>query len=216
MATIDAPTGEPKTVAELLRRLGNVPASRVRLRPMPGTAAEADVTAAHDRDGRLCELVDGVLVEKTMGFKESEVAGLILHFLIAFVRPRHLGIVTAPDGPMRLLPGLVRIPDVAFVSWDRLPGRKRPAAAVPDLAPDLAVEVLSKGNTRAEMARKLREYFAAGTRLVWLVDPRTRTVRVHSGPRTSRRLGPGDVLDGGDVLPGFTLPLQDLFPDGEG
>jgi Uma2 family endonuclease len=62
------------------------------------------------------------------------------------------------------------------------------------------------------MARKLREYFAAGTRLVWLVDPRPRTVRVHTGPRRSVRLGPDDVLDGGTVLPGFAVPVREIFP----
>src|SRR5206468_1626606 len=83
-----------------------------------------------------------------------------------------------------------------------------------DRAPDLAVEVLSKGNTRAEMDRKLREYFAAGVRLVWLIDPKTRTARVHTSPEEMTRLGEGDTLDGGDVLPGFALPLRDLLrPD---
>ena len=215
MATIEAPPQAPETLADLLRKLGNVSAARVRLQPPPGTATERDVIATQQRERRLCELVEGALVEKTMGFEESAIAGLILHFLLSFVRPRQLGIVTAPDGPMRLRPGLVRMPDVAFISWDRLPGRKSPRTPIPDLAPDLAVEVLSKGNTKGEIARKLREYFEAGTRLVWLIDPRARSVRVHEAPRRSILLGPDDTLDGGDVLPGFTLPLRELFPQGD-
>ena len=70
-----------------------------------------------------------------------------------------------------LFRGLVRIPDVAFTSWERLPGRRVPPEPIPELAPDLAVEVLSQSNTEAEMTRKRGEYFAAGVRLVWLVDP---------------------------------------------
>ena len=98
---------------------------------------------------------------------------------------------------MRIAPGLVRIPDVSFICWDRLPGRESPREPIPDLAPDLAVEVLSEGNTKAEMARKVREYFEAGVKLVWLIDPKKRTARVFStvekstlsprGPGTRRR-----------------------------
>ena len=104
-------------------------------------------------------------------------------------------------------------PDVAFASWDRFPGRKRPKVAIPDLAPDLVVEVLSKGNTRAEMRRKLGEYFAAGVRLVWLVHPRKRTVRVYTSVEHSVLLKEGQSLDGGDVLPGFALALEELFAE---
>ena len=75
----------------------------------------------------------------------------------------------------------------------------------------LAAEVLSKGNTKAEMRRKLRESFEAGVRLAWLVDPKTRTVLVHTSPKASTKLAVGQILDGGDVLPGFALPLADLF-----
>ena len=132
-----------------------------------------------------------------------------------FVRPRKLGIVTGADGAVRLFGGLVRIPDVAFASWDRFPGRKRPKVAVPELAPDLVVEVLSKGNTRAEMRRKLGEYFSAGVRLVWLVDPRKRTVRVYTSVEHSVLLKEGQSLDGGDVLPGFVLALEELFAEQE-
>ena len=123
--------------------------------------------------------------------------------------------MTAPDGAVRLFPGLVRIPDVAFASWARFPGGRRPKAAIPALAPDLAVEVISKGNTKAEMARKLGDYFRAGVRLVWLVEPKTRTVRVYTAADRFTVLKPGQVLDGGDVLPGFTVRVDELFPGDE-
>jgi Uma2 family endonuclease len=202
------------TVADLLARLGNVPASRVRFRPFPGTATEKDVLEAERRDGRLCELVDGVLVEKVMGYEESEIACLIVHFLLSFVRPRKLGSVTGEAGTLRLMPGLVRIPDVAFVSRQRL-GPRRPLKPIPDLVPDLAIEVLSKGNTRKEMERKLADYFGTGVRLVWLVDPKTRTVKVHTAADRHVVLQSDQTLDGGDVLPGFELPLREIFPPAE-
>jgi Uma2 family endonuclease len=199
------------TVGDLLKRLGNIPARRVRLHPFPGTAREQDVLKVLDDENQPCELVEGTLVEKPMGYEESALALLIGTLLNNFVRPRRLGIVTGADGTVQLFPGLVRIPDVAFASWDRFPERKRPRARIPRLAPDLVVEVLSKGNTGAEIARKLREYFEAGVRLVWLVDHRKRTVRVHSSVDQSVLFKEGQVIDCGAVLPGFVLRLSELF-----
>src|SRR5215467_10722255 len=159
------------TVSDLLHQLGDIPPERVRLQPAPGTATEADVVAVHDREKRLCELVDGVLVEKTMGYYESYIAATLIRLLGNFVAEHDLGIVAGADGMMRLAPGLVRVPDVSFVAWERLPGQRLPRQPIPDLVPDLVVEVLSEGNTPHEMARKLDEYFARGVQLVWLVDP---------------------------------------------
>ena len=114
------------TVSELLYQLGDIPPERVRLQPTPGTATEADVVAVHDQEDRLCELVDGVLVEKTMGYYESYIAATLIRLIGNFVVEHDLGIVAGADGMMRLAPGLVRIPDVSFVSWEKLPGRRLP------------------------------------------------------------------------------------------
>jgi Uma2 family endonuclease len=198
-----------------LKRLGNVPAGRVRLHPTPGTATVEDLIRVNDHEDRACELVDGTLVEKPMGLEESNIAVTISTELNIFVRPRRLGMVTGEQGPFELLGGLVRMPDVAFISWDRIPGRKRPKKPVPHLTPDLAVEVLSTSNTPAEIRRKLGEYFHAGVRLVWVVDPKKRTVRVYTSADRSVLLREGQSLDGGDVLPGFTLSLKDLFAGDE-
>jgi len=199
------------TIGDLLKRLGNIPAGRVRLHPTPGTATEKDVIKVLDRENRPCELVEGTLVEKPMGFEESEIAVTIIISVGTFVRWHNLGIVTGPDGTIRLFPGLVRIPDVSFTSWDRLPGRKRPKTPIPHLAPDLVIEVLSKGNTKPEMTRKLQEYFEAGVRSVWVVDPRKRTVRLYTSVDQSILLAEDQALDGGTVLPGFVLPVRELF-----
>jgi Uma2 family endonuclease len=201
------------TVADLLEQLGGISPQRVRLHPAPGTATEQDVLELHRREKRLCELVDGVLVEKAMGYRESMLALTLSQFLQAFLRPRNLGLLSGADGMMRLYPGLVRIPDLAFASWDRFPDRRVPTAPIPQLVPDLAVEVLSQSNTPGEMARKLGEYFAAGVCLVWLVDADARTVTVHTTPEQLKVLAETDVLDGGSVLPGFTLALRELFAE---
>ena len=213
MPQIFTSAGTIETLSDLLEQLGDVTPERVRFRPAPGTATERDVLEAHGREGRLCELVDGVLVEKGMGFLESLLAGALIESIRSFIRPLNLGLVTGEAGMMRLAPGLVRIPDVAFISWERLPGRRVPAEPIPDLAPDLAVEVLSESNTEGEMARKRHEYFGAGVQLVWIVDPTSRTVAVYNTPDQSTVLQETQTLEGGTVLPGFALPLQDLFAE---
>ncbi len=199
------------TVADLIERLGDIPAERIWLDPAPGTATEKDVLAAHDRENRLCELVDGVLVEKAMGYKEGVVAGLLLKMIWLYLDEHDLGVAAPPDGMMKLATGLIRIPDVSFVSWDKLPGRVLPKAPIPSLGPDLAVEVLSEGNTPREMQRKVKEYFAAGARLVWLIDLEARFVDVFTSATRSRRLGEQDVVDGAKVLPGFSFTLGALL-----
>ncbi len=202
-----------RTLADLLQRLGHVPLERIRFRPSPGTATEGDVLEIASREGRLCELVDGVLVEKPMGYEESILAVFLGRMLGNFVTPRNLGHVSGEAGMMRLFPGLVRIPDVAFASWDRFPQRSLSGEPIPNLAPDLAVEVLSRSNTLAEMRIKTDEYFAAGVRQVWLVDPNSRTVTVLEAADRSATLHEQDVLDGGTVLPGFTITLRELFAE---
>ncbi len=213
MASVPTMSPEIQTLADLQDRLGGIPLERIRFHPSPGTATMQDVLETHRREGRLCELVEGVLVEKVMGYTESGLAVFLLGVLNAFVLLRNLGIVTGPDGTVELMAGLVRIPDVAFTRWDRLPGRRYPAAPIPRLAPNLAVEVLSRSNTPGEMAVKRQDYFAAGVEVVWEIDPDARTVAVYTAPTQSTVLEPADTLDGGAVLPGFTLPLRQLFAE---
>lgn len=199
------------TLADLHRRLGGVPLDRIRFRPPPGTATVADVLRLVEKDGIICELVDGVLVEKVMGFGEAQLAAYLLTMLNNVVLAHNLGLVVGPDGTIELAADLVRIPDIAFFAWDHLPGRRRPPQPVPQLAPTLAVEVLSPGNTAGEMAVKRADYFTAGVELVWEVDPDLRAVTVYTAPDVSYTLRGPDVLDGGAVLPGFALPLPELF-----
>ena len=204
-------TPQIKNLAELLERLGGVPLNRIRFQPPPGTATVDDVLEIEAHEDRLCELVDGVLVEKPMGYIESRIAILLSTALQTFVEANDLGVVTGESGMFRFPENLVRMPDVAFATWDQFPGRELPDEGAPQIVPDLAVEVLSKSNTRAEMARKLREYFHVGARLVWFVDPRTKSVSVFISPTKFKVLSAAETLDGGKVLPGFTLPVASLF-----
>jgi Uma2 family endonuclease len=203
MSAIPAP---PETVGELLRRLGGISAYRVRFQPLPGTATIKDVAA-----NKLCELIDGVLVEKPMGYTESLLEIYLAHLLSAFLDEQDLGLLCGADGPFQLRKKLVRLPDIAFISWDRLPGRRVPKKAVLTLAPDLAIEVLSPSNTKAEMNRKCRDFFRAGVLLVWLIDPKRRNVRVMTSLEDVTTLTEADILRGEPVLPGFSLPLKKLF-----
>jgi Uma2 family endonuclease len=205
------PAVEFETAADLHERLGNIPLHRIRMKPLPGTATEKDLLDLLEHGDRLYELIDGTLVEKTMGWAESALALRIGRLLGKFVDEHDLGDLTGADGATRLMPGLVRIPDISFVSWARLPGRKHPTEPVPGLCPNLAIEVLSEGNTPGEMTRKLKEYFLSDVRLVWFVDLRKRTVQVFTAPDHSATLTEDQTLDGGDVLPEFTLAVREIF-----
>lgn len=193
---------------DLLRDLGDIPLSRIRLHPFIGTATIEDVIRNDD-----CELIDGTLVERAGGLRESFLTCYLSYRLNDFVRPRNCGILIGARGLLEIRKGLVRSSPVAFLSWDRIPGRKVPDEPVPNLAPDLAVEVLCAGNTKREMARKRREYFAAGTRLVWMVDPVARTIAVYTAETEFRTLTEADELDGGAELPGFTVPVKQVFAE---
>jgi len=210
------PTEPVETLADLVKRLGGVPLDRILLHPAPGTATEEDLIAALEAPRkRICELVDGVLVEKPMGAPESMLAAFIIHVLMTYLDKSDLGIVIGADGPIRFRLGLVFIPDVSFVSWDRIPGDAFPADPVAKVIPNLAVEVLSKSNTTAEIKRKLKEYFKAGVELAWVIDPKKQIANVYTSPTKKRQLARDGILDGGTVLPGFKLSLKELFAHGK-
>jgi len=212
MAT--ATTKRPKfdNFAALLQQLGGVPLERIRLEAPPGTATEKDVLALRaGPERRLCELVDGVLVEKAMSVHGSLLATEIIQLLGPFVRANTLGIVLGADGMIRTFPDQVRIPDVCFISWDRYPSEEVPDEGISSFVPNLAVEVLSPGNTKAEIDRKLRDYFLAGVELAWVINPKTQTAKAYTSPEDVLPIGKTGSLDGGAVLPGFRLSLKQLF-----
>lgn len=201
-----------RTLADLIDDLG-VPPSRILFHPIPGTATEQDVLDFDDHEDRLVELYDGVLVEKAMGIEESIVGICIATLLSQHVRSRKLGVVAGSDGMVRYREGVVQMADVAYFSWDRFPDGKLTGDAISKVVPSIAIEVLSKSNTAAEMERKRHEYFDAGVSLVWLVDHRTRTVQVYSNVDSVVTLQADETLDGGEVLPEFRVNVSELFAD---
>jgi Uma2 family endonuclease len=203
------------TVADLQRNLGNVPPERIRLQPLPGTATVVDVERAAAVGEMPCELIDGVLVEKTMGWYESLLAAIVVGRLQDFLKSHDLGKVLGADATLQIRADQVRIPDACFISWERFVGRQLPTEAIPMLIPDLVVEIISASNTADEMQRKLDEYFQAGVRLVWYIHPATRTAELFTSPDCKSTIASSGSLHGGDVLPGFELPLSELFEEAD-
>jgi Uma2 family endonuclease len=179
-------------------------------------ATEEDALWLDDHEDRICELVDGVLVEKPTSSFESLLAMLLIRMLGNYLDSHDLGILLGEAGQLRILPTKMRVPDVAFIRWDRFPdGKLLPKDRVYRVAPDLAVEILSDGNTPREMEMKLGEYFEAGVRLVWYIDPQSRTARIYTAPDRLETIDVNGNLEGGQVLPGFQLRLGELFERAE-
>ncbi|REJ85171.1 MAG: Uma2 family endonuclease [Planctomycetota bacterium] len=204
-----------ETMADVLERLGHVPADRVLTRPQPGTATEKDLLRLPNDVRRMCELVDGTLVVKAMGAPESAIAAVLLMILGRHPGLSKVAAFLGPDGLTRYFGDQIRMPDVAVILRSRLPGGKLPKEQICPVPPDLAVEILSPGNTEKEIERKLGDFFASEVRLVWIVDPQSRTVRVYTSAQEFTEFGEDDTLDGGDVLPGFTLSIRDWFDEAE-
>ena len=189
-----------------------VPPYRVLLNPPPGTARVRDVIRHVDGPNkRLVELVEGTLVEKAMSAESSYLAMLLVHWLYDHVENLgDPGMILGPNGMLRIMPKLVRAPDVSFTSWDKIGSKKVPTKSVPHLVPDLAIEVNSPGNRRVEMQRKLGEYRNAGIEEIWIVYPKFRSIRVYLPGVPSVRYGSGDAIASA-VFPGFQFSLAKLF-----
>lgn len=203
------------SMADLQHHLGGIPLERILVVPPPGYATEEDVTRLDDHEDRLCELQDGILVEKPMGWYESMLALLIANEIGNYLKSHDVGKLLGSDGSLKILPRTVKIPDVSFISWDRWPKTKLPRRPIPALVPDLVVEVLSDTNTKAEMAAKLMTYFKAGVRLVWYIDPETQTAKAYASPSDVTEIPVDGMLSGGDVLPEFQLSLAWLFSEAD-
>lgn len=164
-------------------------------------------------DGRYRdELVRGRIVrEPPPGYEHGEQQLNLAVPLRQHVRKHRLGSVTIGSG-YALLPGVatVRGPDISFVAQERIPPEGLPHG-YPRMPPDLAVEIVSPSNRAGAIREKMADYFEAGVRQVWIVYPRRRNVTVYSSPSEVRVLDENDELDGGDVVPGFRLPVAEIF-----
>ncbi|MBY0233103.1 MAG: Uma2 family endonuclease [Gemmataceae bacterium] len=216
-ALLDEPRTEaPGTVEELptlaaaLRRLGSIPAERISLLAPIGGCTEESYLEVMKRKIGLFELIDGTLVEKAMGSKSSYATFDLIGFLAAYLRVHDIAFGFAPDLMVRL-GSQIRLPDISICLKSRFPGGKMPEGNIMPAGPDLAIEVMSDSNTAEEMARKRGECFAGGTRLFWEVEPGLRLVRVFTTAEAYTVVSIDGTLEGEPVLPGFRLPLRDLF-----
>ena len=151
------------------------------------------------------ELVDGELIRMSLaGARHGDLVAELLMRIGAFVNERERGCVFAGQTGFRLPGGNLRCPDISFVSAERLPGG--PPSGFLYLVPDLAVEVLSPTDRAGDVAQKVAEYLNVGVRLLWVIDPETRSAVVYRPGVTPHRPS-SDTLEGEDVLPGFSCPL---------
>lgn len=171
-----------------------------------------DLYALSD-DGRRHELQAGCLISEPLpGFRHGSIAAVVAQLLQNHVRARGLGVVLANDAGYVLArsPDTARGPDVSFVRRERLDEIADPSKLFPG-PPDLAVEVVSPSQGRAELHAKVADYLAAGTRLVWVIDPGSEQIAVYRSLLAPRILRPEDLLDGEDVVPGFQVSVREIF-----
>lgn len=161
--------------------------------------------------GKILELVNGAIVEKMASNPYcSAIASKINFNFMTYLNQHDIGYVTGEAGGYIISPKDTFAPDVAFISKARQ--SSLPYHGFNPIPPDLAVEVVSPTDSYVDIARKVRTYLRYGTRLVWVVEPETQTVTVHSSDGSQTTLDIDGTLDGGDVLPGFTLPIRSIFP----
>ena len=176
---------------------------------------EEELQALPD-DGFNHEIVDGELV---MSPKNNPEHGQICMRLGAalhmHVEQKKLGAMFDSSTGFWMENENCRAPDISFVSKERLRGLKRPLKKFFRFAPDLAVEVLSPNNTRAEIQERLRDFFASGTKLAWIIDPESKSAEICYSLEKRRLLGPNGELNGEEVVPGFRFKIAELFKEWE-
>ncbi len=160
------------------------------------------------------ELVNGEVVQiGNSGMEHGNLGTFLGGVIEVYVRPKKLGATCDSSTAFTMKTGNRRSPDVSFVARERLQGMKRLPKGYFQGAPDLAVEVLSPNNTFEEIHNKLVEYFDNGCRLAWVVNPDEKWILVYRQPQPDRLLKMTDTLDGEEVIPGFTLPVAELFAE---
>lgn len=175
------------------------------------------LSSAPEYAGKFLELSEGrLIVMSPAGWKHGNLASLLDRKVGNFVDEHDLGMTTGAETGFILykstdpaIKDTVRAPDVGFIAKHRLPDQLPEAGYVP-FAPDLAIEVISPNDDPEEVHRKVVQYLKYGTQLVWLFYPNAETVGIYNG-KSFRSLEREDTLDGGDVLPGFRLPLTEVF-----
>jgi len=164
-------------------------------------------------DGHRYEIVNGELIDMgNSGALHGYVCSLLLAELSGYIVPKKLGVILDSSTAFKMKNGNRRSPDIGFFAKERLQGMTQLPAGFLEGAPDLAVEVLSPGNTVEEIDGKIADYFDNGTRLAWVINPSQHYILVYrSAQEPDRLLKSVDFLDGEEVIPGFNLPVANLF-----
>ena len=161
-----------------------------------------------------CELINGELIQMApAGFDHGDITCAVLAPLTTYVITNHLGRVVDGQTGFWMKSGNLLSPDMSFVGKSRLLGLKRGPKGFFKGSPDLAVEILSPTQSKAATNRKIREYFENDTEMAWVIDPPKKQVYVYRGSRSPTVFGIGDYLDGEDVVPGFRMPVAELFKE---
>jgi Uma2 family endonuclease len=172
--------------------------------PIPGLG--------RDDSDELYEVIDGIRTVKKMGFLASIIASRLGTRLSVFAEDREIGLVIV-ESIYKFSDAATRRPDISLVTFEQLATITDLASdpAEPELAPKLAVEVISPSNTINEVEKKIIRYFATGVEAVWVVLPESKRIHVYGSPKDVKILGEEDVLEGGKLLPGFTMLVAEVF-----
>ncbi len=173
---------------------------------------EAELMALPD-DGRKYELVEGEIVASNAGIEHEFIGARLIIVLGGFVHGKKLGVVCGSSAGYWIKSGNLRSPDVSFIAKERLQGLKYAPKKFFHGAPDLVVEILSPSDSVEGLHEKIVEYFESGARLIWVLNPQEQTILVYHTPQPDLLLRTGDSISGGDVIPGFSLLLSELFAE---
>lgn len=165
-------------------------------------------------DGNRYEIVNGELViMANSGMEHGNIGAFLGGAIELHVRSHKLGVTCDSSTAFKMKSGNKRSPDISFVAKERLQGRKRLPKGFFEGAPDLAVEIISPSNTFEEIHNKLVEYFDSGCRLAWVIHPDEQSALIYRQPQPDRLLKISDNLEGEEIIPGFTMPMVDLFAE---
>ncbi|MSU49935.1 MAG: Uma2 family endonuclease [Opitutus sp.] len=165
------------------------------------------------KDGHKHELINGEIIMSPTGYRHEDIAAAMLMAMRLHVRQHKLGSVCGSSLGCWMSSGNLLSPDVSFIHKTRIPRGQDAVRRYFQGAPDLVVEILSPWDRTIRTHDKLVEYFDSGAQLAWVIDPEAKSAQVYRGAEAGRLLRVTDALDGEDVLPGFRLPLAELFTE---
>ncbi len=178
--------------------------------PQVGQPMDTEAFAMLPKFARKYELIQGVIFVSPAGLRHDNIAAKLIMRIGMYLLTNPIGEFYATSAGFQITPNVVLSPDGAYVSNMRLAGKPSPEGFAP-YAPDLAIEVISPSDSATDLTEKIELYLAHGTQLLWVINPRTRSANVYRADGSGNRLQVSDMLQGEDVLPGFTCKLSDIL-----